>query len=246
MTGPAMAGPVMRLAITGTDTGVGKTVVACALVAALRDRGLRVGALKPVETGIAARDASTDGARLRHAAGDVDPVELVCPIIYDEPLAPWVAARRAGRPVDLARLDAAVDTLGRDRDALVVEGAGGLLVPFTRELSFADLARRWSLDVVIVAANRLGALNHTLLTLREAERRGLRVRAIALVAPVPNDADPIATASNAATLADLASPVPIVPIARVRPPDSLHDRQLLATLGAPLAATVAATLLDGH
>jgi len=219
---------VVRLAVTGTDTGVGKTVTACALVAALRARGLAVGVMKPVETGVAARDGSTDAERLRWAAGETDPLALVCPHTFAEPLAPWLAAERSGRPLDIATLDVALAQVGRVRDVVVVEGAGGLLVPFTRDTTFADLAARWSLDLVVVAANRLGVLNHTLLTVSEANRRGLRVRAVALVTP---EADDLATRTNADALAALLGDVPLVHVPRLRDPD---DIATLRSAGQPL------------
>jgi len=225
----------LRLAVTGTDTGVGKTVVSCALVAALRARGLRVGAMKPVETGVDAPNDLTDAARLRRAAGHVDALEIVCPATYAEPLAPLVAAERSGHPVDVARLDAARAAIEHGRDALLVEGAGGLLVPFAPAVAFADLATRWSLDLVIVAANRLGVINHTLLTVREAERRGLAVRAVVLVAPQVDD---LATRTNADALVSLLGAVRLVPFPRVRDPD---DLDALAAAASPLAALLLET-----
>ncbi|AHG92027.1 Dethiobiotin synthetase [Gemmatirosa kalamazoonensis] len=227
---------VVRLAVTGTDTGVGKTVTACALVAALRARGLAVGVMKPVETGVAARDGSTDAERLRWAAGETDPLALVCPHTFEEPLAPWLAAERAGRPLDIATLDVALAQVGRVRDVVVVEGAGGLLVPFTRELSFADLVSRWALDVIVVAANRLGVLNHTLLTVREATRRGLVVRAVALVDAA--DDGGVAERTNPDALAALVAPVPVVRVPRLDE-RALHDARALADAGAALADLVA-------
>ncbi len=158
---------MIRLGVTGTDTGVGKTVIASALVALLRARGLRVAAMKPIETGVVP-GAPSDAARLRTAAGGEDPPGDVCPISYAEPLAPLVAATRAGRPVDLSVLDAAFARLAAGRDAIIVEGAGGLRVPLTQQVSFAELFARWRLGVVIVAANRLGAINHVLLTVDAA------------------------------------------------------------------------------
>ena len=225
------------VAVTGTDTGVGKTVVSCMLLSALRARGLAVAAMKPVETGVTARDAGTDAARLRWATGDADAPELVCPCTYDEPLAPWIAGERARRPLDLTALDDALATLARGRDALVVEGAGGLLVPFTRELAFADLVARWELDLVVVAANRLGVLNHALLTVSEALRRGLAVRAVALVDAA--DDGGVAERTNADALTELLAPVPLVRIPRLTN-DALGDHSSLARAGAPLAAVLAA------
>lgn len=226
----------LRLAVTGTDTGVGKTLVTCALVAALRARGLTTRAMKPVETGVVDRHAGTDAARLHRAAGS-GRAEDVCPVTYAEPLAPLVAAERAGRPVDWAAIEAARARLEAGADAFVVEGAGGLLVPFGRDaggavVDFAALARRWALDLVVVAADRLGVLNHALLTVREAERRGLRVRAVVLnaVRAVPADE---AEVTNLAALRGLLPGVPVVPFAFV-PPERQDDPAHLAAWGAPL------------
>ncbi|MGZ8455692.1 MAG: ATP-dependent dethiobiotin synthetase BioD, partial [Gemmatirosa sp.] len=103
----------LRLGVTGTDTNVGKTVVSCALLSALRERGLIARGMKPVETGVLLpRAPGTDAACLRRAAGDVDAWEDVCPATYAEPLAPMVAAERAERPLDLAAMDAAAARLG--------------------------------------------------------------------------------------------------------------------------------------
>ena len=111
--------------VTGTDTGVGKTVVACALLRALRARGIDAGGLKPVETGVG--DAGPlDAIALRDAAGGSDPLELVCPQRFALPAAPTVAAEAEGTKVDLTALDAAFEALSARHEFLVVEGAGGL------------------------------------------------------------------------------------------------------------------------
>lgn len=237
---PAATRAGLRLAVTGTDTGVGKTLVTCGLVAALAARGLRVAAMKPVETGITARDAGTDAARLHRAAGARDALADVCPVTYEEPLAPLVAAERAGRPVPWPAIDAARTRLEAGADALVVEGAGGLLVPFARAgdtlVDLASLAAEWSLDVVIVAADRLGVLNHVLLTVREADRRGLRVRAVVLNAIHAASAD-VAETTNLAVLRTLLPTVPVVRFAYVVP-ERRDDLAALADAAAALAAVV--------
>lgn len=199
---------MIRLGVTGTDTGVGKTVIAVALVALLRRRGLRVAAMKPVETGVLP-GAPSDAARLRAAAGGKDRPGDVCPVSYAEPLAPLVAAARAARPVDLAALDAALGRLASQRDAIIVEGAGGLLVPLTQQVSYAELFARWRLGLVVVAANRLGAINHVLLTVQAARAAGLRVRAVILNA-VSGAAPDAAAQTNGATLAQLLPSVPVL------------------------------------
>ena len=235
-------GPAFRLAVTGTDTGVGKTLVACALAAALRVRRLAVAVMKPVETGVAERHAGTDAERLRRAAGSAHASDDVCPVTYAEPLAPLVAAERAGRPVDWAAVEAARRRLESGADAFVVEGAGGLLVPFGRAgdpvTDFATLAARWGLDLVVVAADRLGVLNHVLLTVREAERRGLRVRLVVLNAMRPTPAD-AAEVTNLGVLGVLLPRVPVLAFPFV-PPDRRDDPAHLATRGAALAERLGA------
>jgi dethiobiotin synthetase len=192
---------MIRLAVTGTDTAVGKTVVARALLAAFAVRGMRVAAMKPVETGTGG-GAPGDATSLRATAGSQDALDDVCPYSFDEPLAPLVAAERAGRAIDVNILDSAFGRLTADRDAIVVEGAGGLLVPLTDQLSYAGLFARWQLGLVIVAANRLGAINHTLLTVQVARTLGLRVRCVILnsMQAEPRDA---AMETNALALAML-------------------------------------------
>lgn len=232
----------LRLAVTGTDTGVGKTLVTCALVTALRTAGLRVAAMKPIETGVTDRSTGTDAERLWRAAGAVHAPDDVCPATYAEPLAPLVAAARARRPVDLARVEAARARLEAVADTLVVEGAGGLLVPFARQLGgapidLATLALRWRLDLVVVAANRLGVINHALLTVREAERRGVTVRAVVLntVRAAPAD---VAEATNAGALRELLGGIAVLTFPFV-PAAERDDPLTLARVGAPLAAALA-------
>lgn len=223
----------LRVAVTGTDTGVGKTLVTCALLAALRARGLEARGMKPVETGIVDRHAGTDAARLHRAADHAGAFDDVCPITYVEPLAPRVAGARAGRPVDLALVEIAAIRLAAGADALVVEGAGGILVPFTPAATFADLVARWGLDLIVVAANRLGVLSHALLTVREAQRHGIRVRALVLNAIHPA-AYHVAETTNAEALRALLGDVPLVEFPFMD--ESAHeDLPRLAAAAAPLA-----------
>ena len=192
---------MIRLGITGTDTGVGKTVVACAIAAGLRRRGLSVAAMKPVETGVAFDDSSRDGARLARAAGGTHPLSVVAPIVLAEPLAPLAAARRSRSTIDLSLLDHAMRTASIDADALVVEGAGGLLVPITDQVAFDTLFARWKLDVVVVAANRLGVINHTRLTLAAIRAAGLSISMVVMNRLSPDDE--LSMEDNAALIAEL-------------------------------------------
>jgi dethiobiotin synthetase len=193
---------MIRIGVTGTDTGVGKTVVTCALAAALTRRGLRVAAVKPVESGAAFDDPMRDGYRLRRAAGDDRPVSITAPLAFPDPVAPLVAARYAGTPIDLDRLDAAVRDASKDRDVLLVEGAGGLLVPLTDHVSYDALFARWRLNLVVVAANRLGVINHVRLTLAAARAAGLTTSVVVLNELTTNPLDPSIT-DNARVIAEL-------------------------------------------
>jgi dethiobiotin synthetase len=187
------------LFVTGTDTGVGKTFVACAIAHALRAAGRRVTVMKPVETGV--EDEPDDAVRLRDAAGDPAPLDVVCPWRFRAPLAPSEAARAEGATIDVDALVARIAARRRAADALLVEGAGGLLVPIHERVTWLDVVARSGLDLLIVAANRLGAVNHTALTCRVARAAGLVVRGFVLSHPSP-PSDP-SCASNAATIADL-------------------------------------------
>jgi dethiobiotin synthetase len=202
---------VIRLGVTGTDTGVGKTLIAVALVWLFRRHGLRVAAMKPVESG-----NGDDAVRLWHVAGASDQPDDVCPYHFDEPLAPYLAALRAGKVIDPAILDAAFHRLARDKDAIVVEGAGGLLVPFAPDMTFESLCRRWTLELLVVATNRLGAINHTLLTIRAAQTAGLTVRAVVLTTPHASPLD-LAEQTNLRLLRELAG-VPIFNLPYQRSP----------------------------
>lgn len=171
---------MIRLGITGTDTGVGKTVVACGLARAMVCRGLDVVAMKPIETGVAFDDPSRDGALLAQAAGHEHLLEATAPIVLRDPVAPLVAARRTNTVLQLNALDGAMEKVGAGRDALIVEGAGGLLVPVTAEQTYATLFSHWSLGVIIVAANKLGVINHVRLTCAACRAEGLPINAVVL------------------------------------------------------------------
>jgi dethiobiotin synthetase len=177
--------------VTGTDTGIGKTLVSCALLAAARARGLAVGALKPIETGCPGPPgalAPADAIALHRAAGGLSTTGAPPTSVYRfaAPLAPSVAAEREGAIIDFAPILGAADRL-RERapDLLLVEGAGGLLVPITDALDMADLAAALALPLLVVARDGLGTINHTLLTLAVAGARGLSVAGVVLNGSTP-------------------------------------------------------------
>lgn len=178
-----------RLFITGTDTGVGKTRVATALCMAFAAVGKRVAAMKPVASGCA---MTPEGLRNDDALALLDAMNVraryaeVNPYAFEPAIAPHIAALEAGRPIDVDVLDRCFERLSLQSDATIVEGAGGWLAPLDAELTFADLAVRWRLDVILVVGLRLGCLNHALLTAESIERRGLR-----LCGWIGNSVDPI-------------------------------------------------------
>lgn len=164
--------------ITGTDTGAGKTFVTATLAAYLRDAGYRVGVMKPAETGCEDSDGKlipADALRLKDASGCAEPIEKICPYRFAEPLAPSIAAERAGVTIDIDHLLAVYNDISSSHDVTLVEGAGGLMVPLLPSYTYADFARVFKLPLLIVAANRLGAINHLLLTLEHASCKGLSV-----------------------------------------------------------------------
>ncbi|HTN44075.1 MAG TPA: dethiobiotin synthase [Nitrospiria bacterium] len=167
--------------ITGTDTGVGKTIVAAGLAAEFKKRGLDVGVMKPIQTGCRFRKGkwiAPDARFLLKAAGNGDPMNWVCPYRLKTPAAPLVAAENERRTIDLSRITEAYKHLASRHRVVVVEGIGGLLTPITPTVSAIDLALLLRLPLVVVASTRLGTLNHTLLTLRWARKAGATVLGI--------------------------------------------------------------------
>ena len=195
------------LFIVGTDTGVGKTRVAAAIARTWREAGHRVGVLKPASSGtevIDGRSISPDAEALIEAIGGNIPRHRVAPIVFDEPLAPPVAARRMGRLLTPERVIQAVaeslEWWSSRADLMVVEGVGGLLCPLAEGWTLADLAIWLDYPLVVVAHRGLGTLNHTLLTIEAARRRSLRVAGVILNGSRATT-DPVAEATNAAELA---------------------------------------------
>ncbi|MEA2321339.1 MAG: dethiobiotin synthetase [Solirubrobacteraceae bacterium] len=166
--------------VTGTDTGVGKTVLAAAMAAALRAGGARVTAFKPAVTGV---DEPEPGRPPDHevlgAAAGVDPA-TVAPLRFGPAVSPHLAAELAGVEIDPRALVAAARAAGAGADALIVEGVGGLLVPLTPTCTIRDLARELGLPVVVAARPGLGTISHSLLTVEAARAAGLDVRAVVL------------------------------------------------------------------
>ncbi len=161
--------------ITGTDTEVGKTYVTSCLVRELRRSGADAVGYKPVCCG-----ERTDAELLVAASGDVEPIESLNPVWYQAPVAPAVAAELEGKPVSLREIREHAESMAARHDHLLLEGVGGWEVPMTENETFADLAQSLGWPVILVAANRLGALNHTLLSARAIEERGLELMVVLL------------------------------------------------------------------
>ncbi len=190
--------------VTGTDTGVGKTVVAAGLVAALQNLGHNVGVMKPIATGGVKRRpnlVSPDAEFLAHVADAPEPLRIINPIILAEPLAPSVAARRAKIEIDLDLVRRSFEEIAAAHDLVIVEGIGGLLVPIiSRTYRVADLAAEMGLPLIIVVRPDLGTLNHTLLTVEVARSRGLKIAGL-VVNNYDADTADIAVETNPAELA---------------------------------------------
>jgi dethiobiotin synthetase len=174
---------VPGLFVTGTDTGVGKTFVSVLMISELRAAGLTVGAYKPACSGVVETPTGPtweDIEALDEATGRLFGRERIGPQRFLAPLAPPVAAKAEGRRVDAGLLRSGAEWWRGRCDVLIVEGAGGLLCPLTETETFADLAVSLGLPVLIVARATLGTINHTLLTIEAARRRGLTVVGVVL------------------------------------------------------------------
>ena len=172
--------------VTGTDTGVGKTLASCALIHALAARGVRAAPMKPVAAGDAAAGINADTRDLLEAAGwPSERAGEVTPVLLEEAIAPHIAARREGRTIDRRALLAAFQRLRAQAAFVVVEGVGGFRVPLGDDHDSADLARDFALPVVLVVGMRLGCLNHALITADAVAAAGLP-----LAGWIANEIDP--------------------------------------------------------
>ncbi|MBQ27909.1 MAG: dethiobiotin synthase [Nitrospiraceae bacterium] len=169
------------LFITGTDTGVGKTAVACALATKLRAQGHDVGVMKPVLTGANVHPNDTD--RLMLAAKVSDPRHLVSPYQFNHTLAPQIAAERDKVPIDIQNIKTAFDALHAQHDILLVEGIGGIMVPITKEFYVLDLITLLGLSVLVVARGNIGTINHSVMTIKLLQIHKIPVAGLVLNYP---------------------------------------------------------------
>ena len=156
----------MSFFVTGTDTGVGKTLISCALLHAFAAQGKRVAGFKPVAAGCDERDHNDDAVALRAASSMQLTYGQVNPYCFPHAIAPHLAARHAGVRIEFKRILTSYHELAAQADEVIVEGAGGFLVPLNDKQTSADLAKELDLPVILVVGMRLGCLNHALLTVR--------------------------------------------------------------------------------
>ncbi len=191
--------------VTGTDTGVGKTFTAVGLIRALKTMGYTVCPMKPVETGCLVRKGMLvprDTVQIIRASGIHEPLDRVNPYRLRLPLAPSVAAEREGMIIKKQKILSACHELSKHYEIIVVEGAGGIMVPVYKTYLFVDLVRDLGLPLIIVARPGLGTINHTLLTIETARSRGIKVLGVILNATVKKRKG-LAEKTNPALLARL-------------------------------------------
>ncbi|RMD54769.1 MAG: dethiobiotin synthase, partial [Nitrospirae bacterium] len=169
--------------ITGTDTGVGKTFVSRGIIKSLKRRGVSVGAMKPVETGCIKRNGElipADAIELKRASNMKEPIEIINPFSYEMPLSPYAASMYEEIKIKKDKILDVFHMLKKRYDFVIVEGAGGLMVPLSRDYMIADLIIHMELPIIIVAKAGLGTLNHTILTIKVAKLYGIEVKGVVL------------------------------------------------------------------
>jgi dethiobiotin synthetase len=210
--------------ITGTDTGVGKTVITAALIKAIGLLGLNVCGMKPIETGCLKSKFKVqslkfkvqntllpyDGIFLRKISNVNDSLDLITPIRFKNPLAPLPASKREKVSIDFKKIQKAYTKLSKKYDIVIVEGIGGLLVPITRDCFVLDLAKDFGLPLIIVSRPGLGTINHTMLTVNCAIKEGLNVAGIIINYSHPPEGT-LAEDTNPKIITQI-SPVPIIGI----------------------------------
>jgi dethiobiotin synthetase len=215
--------------VTGTDTGVGKTLVACGLLRAFAARGFKTVGMKPIASGAVVGGnglVHDDVERLIAAGNVIAPRERVNPYCFAPPIAPHIAAAEAGMKIDLNHIERCFDALAELADVVIVEGVGGFRVPLGPGADTAQLAARLALPVVLVVAMRLGCLNHALLTAEAVAGRGL-----ILAGWVANHLDPQMAAAdeNVRALETLIAAPLLARIAFTAMPDPAVSAALLDT-----------------
>ena len=214
--------------ITGTDTGVGKTVIAAGLASFYRQLGMRVGVMKPIESGCKRLEDGLypqDALFLKKISASPDGLDQIVPYRLEHPVTPSVAAEMEGIEIDLNEVKRIYQQLERNYDLMLVEGVGGLLAPLYKRLTSVDLVRLLGIPLIVVARNTLGTINHTLLTVEHARQCGLT-----LVGIIINNCDPdpdVSSETNPGVIKQLSG-LPLVGVIPYLPPPRRGDTALLA------------------
>jgi dethiobiotin synthetase len=176
------------LFVTGTDTAVGKTVVTSAIAAYCSSvKNMDVGVMKPFEAGLMLRGKDLlpwDAICLKEASGSQDDMALINPYAFEAPLSPLAASEEENIHIDLEMLDRIYQSLLKKHEILLIEGAGGILVPIRKDFFFVDLIKRWNVPVLVISRLGIGTINHTLLTCRYLKQEGIKITGVIL-----NDSD---------------------------------------------------------
>lgn len=197
--------------VTGTDTGIGKTVVAGALIMALRAKGINACGMKPVETGCKRINGTlipSDGTFLKQIARMDDPIEHITPFCFETPAAPSVASEIEKGDIDIRLIKERFQNLQKKYQPVIVEGVGGLLVPIKNDYFVIDLVRELALPLIVVSRPSLGTINHTLLTVNYALKEGIKVAGI-IINFSNRPENTAAEKTNPAVIRKL-SPVPVI------------------------------------
>lgn len=164
--------------ITGTDTGVGKTVVTACLASLFRKHNVDAGVMKPIETGVDSGGAISDAEFLLRASGNQDALSEVSPCRFKAAASPYQAGKLEGRFADIGEITGAFHQLAQRHDLILVEGIGGLLTPLTQNYQVIDLVAELGLPLIVVSRLALGTINHSLLTINAAKNRGIKIAGI--------------------------------------------------------------------
>ncbi len=201
--------------ITGTDTGVGKTIITAALIKVISRLGFTTGGMKPVESGCLQQGdvlVPSDGMFIKTIAHMEENIRHITPCCFKSPLAPLPASKIEGLSVDLGKIRKAYDYLSARYEAVVVEGIGGLLVPIKRDYFVIDMAKDFNLPVIVVTRPTLGTINHTMLTVNYAVKEGLRVAGIII-----NYSQPPENTLAEATNPEIIKQISLVPVIGIFP-----------------------------
>lgn len=216
--------------ITGTDTGVGKTLIAGGMARVWLNNGKRIGVMKPIESGCVRSDNGLqphDALFLKKMSYSTDDLDLINPYRLEHPLAPSIAAELEGVEIDLKKIRCIYQQLGLKYDLMLVEGAGGLLAPLYKTFNSADLVRLLGIPMVVIARNTLGTINHTLLTVEYARSNGLAILGV-IINNLSSNPDP-STKTNSQVIKKLSG-LPLLGVIPYLPLPEREDMTLITEL----------------